>query len=51
MEDVNSYPTQVPEPQRAELLKIRETVKRLVPDAEEFISYIMPEITVKTISL
>lgn len=42
MKEVNEYLSKVPPAQRAELERIRKIVKRLVPDAEESISYMMP---------
>lgn len=42
MDDVTAYLAKVPEPQKAELVRIRQFVKKLVPEAEESISYMMP---------
>jgi uncharacterized protein YdhG (YjbR/CyaY superfamily) len=36
------YIENTPEPARARLKKIRQTIRKLVPDAEELISYQMP---------
>ncbi|WP_269684273.1 iron chaperone [Flavobacterium lacustre] len=41
-EAVNQYLAQLPEDQRAALEKLRQTIKKLVPEVEEFISYKMP---------
>lgn len=42
MDEVDAYLADIPKPQRLELERIRSVVKRLVPDAEESISYMMP---------
>jgi uncharacterized protein YdhG (YjbR/CyaY superfamily) len=42
MNDVDAYLDQTPEPQKTELQRIRNIVRKLVPDAEESISYMMP---------
>jgi uncharacterized protein YdhG (YjbR/CyaY superfamily) len=42
MSPFDDYLATVPEPQRAELARIRELVRRTVPDAEEATSYGMP---------
>lgn len=42
MEDVNAFLEKVPAPKRAELERVRSLVKKLVPDAVESISYMMP---------
>jgi uncharacterized protein YdhG (YjbR/CyaY superfamily) len=42
MNTVDEYLAQVPDPQRAELDRIRAFVKQTVPEAEESISYMMP---------
>jgi uncharacterized protein YdhG (YjbR/CyaY superfamily) len=42
MSEVDTYLATLPESQRLELEKIRLIVKRMVPDAEELISYKMP---------
>ena len=39
---VKEYLSQVPEPQRAALDKLRSTIKSIVPDATEVISYDIP---------
>ena len=39
---VSEYLSQVPEPQRAALEKLRNTIKSIVPDATEVISYDIP---------
>ena len=41
-EAVDQYLAQLPEDQRAALEKLRQTIKKLVPEVEEFISYKMP---------
>lgn len=41
-EAVNQYLAQLPEDQKAALEKLRQTIKKLVPEVEEFISYKMP---------
>jgi len=41
-EDVADYLSQVPEPQREALEKLRRTIKSIVPDAVEVISYQIP---------
>jgi uncharacterized protein YdhG (YjbR/CyaY superfamily) len=41
-ENVNAYLSSQPENTRAVLEKIRETIKKAVPDATELISYQMP---------
>jgi uncharacterized protein YdhG (YjbR/CyaY superfamily) len=40
--DVDTYLAAVPEPARATLEKLRQTIKAAVPQAEEVISYQMP---------
>ena len=40
--NTNEYLLQVPEPQRAALEKLRITIKSIVPDATEVISYDIP---------
>lgn len=47
MNEVNKYLSNVPQPQRAELVRVRAVVKRLVPGAQESISYMMPAFTYK----
>jgi uncharacterized protein YdhG (YjbR/CyaY superfamily) len=42
MSSFDDYLADVPDPQRAELERIREFVRRTVPDAEEATSYGMP---------
>jgi uncharacterized protein YdhG (YjbR/CyaY superfamily) len=42
MNDVDVYLAALPDRQQAELRRIRSQVKKLVPDAEESISYMMP---------
>jgi uncharacterized protein YdhG (YjbR/CyaY superfamily) len=42
MSSFDEYLATVPEPQRAELERIRHVVRRAVPDAEEATSYGMP---------
>lgn len=42
MSVIDDYLKGVSEPQRQQLERIRETVKKLVPDAKEVISYGMP---------
>lgn len=42
VQSVDDYLAQTPPPQRAALERIRDTVKSLVPEAEESISYMMP---------
>lgn len=42
MSVVDDYLKRVPEPQRAELERIRKIVKQTVPEAEEVISYGVP---------
>jgi uncharacterized protein YdhG (YjbR/CyaY superfamily) len=44
---VDEYLTGAPEPQRATLQHLRESLRRLLPDAEEGISYNMPAFKVK----
>jgi uncharacterized protein YdhG (YjbR/CyaY superfamily) len=39
---VREYLSQVPQPQRAALEKLRSTIKAIVPDATEVISYDIP---------
>jgi uncharacterized protein YdhG (YjbR/CyaY superfamily) len=39
---VDDYLEAAPEPHRSTLLKLRETLRRILPDAEETISYNMP---------
>ena len=39
---VREYLSQVPQPQRAALEKLRSTIKSIVPDATEVISYDIP---------
>ena len=39
---VKEYLSQVPQPQRAALEKLRSTIKSIVPDAAEVISYDIP---------
>ena len=39
---VNEYLSHVPQPQRAALEKLRSTIKSIVPDATEVISYDVP---------
>ena len=41
-EDVADYLSQVPEPQREALERLRRTIKSIVPDAVEAISYQIP---------
>ena len=41
-EDVADYLSQVPEPQREALERLRRTIKSMVPDAVEVISYQIP---------
>jgi uncharacterized protein YdhG (YjbR/CyaY superfamily) len=41
-EAVDQYLAQLPEDQREVLEKLRQTIKKLVPEVEEFISYKMP---------
>ncbi len=41
-DEVDLYIENAAEPARARLKKIRQTIKKLVPDAEELISYQMP---------
>jgi uncharacterized protein YdhG (YjbR/CyaY superfamily) len=41
-EDVADYLSQVPEPQREALERLRRTIKSIVPDAVEVISYQIP---------
>lgn len=41
-EAVDQYLAQLPEDQKAALEKLRQTIKKLVPEVEEFISYKMP---------
>jgi uncharacterized protein YdhG (YjbR/CyaY superfamily) len=38
----DEYLTSVPEPQKTELERVRQVVRRAVPDAEESVSYGMP---------
>lgn len=40
--EVDKYLAKVPKPARASLEKLRKTIKRVVPDAEERISYQIP---------
>lgn len=40
--DIDAYLAGVPEPQRATLQKVRETILSVVPEAEECIAYQMP---------
>lgn len=42
MSSFDDYLASVPEPQKAELVRIRQFVRRTVPDAEEATSYGMP---------
>lgn len=42
MQAVEKYLTKVPEPDRAELERVRQAVKAACPDAEEVITYAMP---------
>ena len=41
-EGVDNYLSQLPESQKKALEKIRNTIKKLAPDAEEYLSYKMP---------
>ena len=41
-QDVDEYLANVGEPKRATLQKLRETIRDILPDAEEVISYGMP---------
>ena len=41
-QDVDRYLAKVEEPKRATLQKLRETIRGILPDAEEVISYGMP---------
>ena len=41
-ETIDEYLTALPKDQRAALEKLRKTIKAIVPDAEECISYSMP---------
>ena len=41
-EDIADYLSQVPEPQREALERLRRTIKSIVPDAVEVISYQIP---------
>jgi uncharacterized protein YdhG (YjbR/CyaY superfamily) len=43
----DEYLAAVPEPQKAELERIRQLVRRIVPEAEEATSYGMPAFTYK----
>jgi uncharacterized protein YdhG (YjbR/CyaY superfamily) len=40
--EIDEYLAQVAEPKRATLQKLRETIRDILPDAEEVISYGMP---------
>lgn len=42
MDEVDTYLENVPEAQKAELLRIRTLVRKLVPEATESISYALP---------
>jgi uncharacterized protein YdhG (YjbR/CyaY superfamily) len=42
MSSFDEYLATIPEPQRAELERVRQVVRRAVPDAEESTSYGMP---------
>jgi hypothetical protein len=42
MATFDEYLASVPEPQKTELERIRQLVRRAVPDAEESVSYEMP---------
>jgi uncharacterized protein YdhG (YjbR/CyaY superfamily) len=44
----DEYLATVPEPEKAELERIRQVVRRAVPDAEEAMSYGMPAFKYKT---
>jgi uncharacterized protein YdhG (YjbR/CyaY superfamily) len=39
---VDAYLSQVPEPQRSTLMQLRTTLRRLLPDADETLSYGVP---------
>jgi uncharacterized protein YdhG (YjbR/CyaY superfamily) len=41
-QEVDDYLAKVAEPKRATLQKLRETIREILPDAEEVISYGMP---------
>jgi uncharacterized protein YdhG (YjbR/CyaY superfamily) len=43
---VDTYLEQVPEPQRSTLLQLRATLREILPDAEESLSYGVPAFTV-----
>jgi uncharacterized protein YdhG (YjbR/CyaY superfamily) len=42
MDEINTYLTNVQEPQRSELQRIRKLIRSFVPEATEGISYAMP---------
>ena len=48
MSSFDDYLATIPEPQRAELVRIRQFVRRTVPDAEEATSYGMPAFKYRT---
>ncbi len=41
-QEIDDYLAKVPQPKRATLQKLRQTIRDIVPDAEEVISYGMP---------
>lgn len=51
MNEVDAYLDRLEAPQRAELQRIREIVRKTVPEAEEVISYMMPTFKYKDRSL
>ena len=40
--DIDAYLAEVPEPKRSTLQAVRASIRRIVPDADECISYNMP---------
>ena len=42
VKDVDAYLTAIPEDARASLTRLRETIRAIVPDAEEVVSYQIP---------
>ena len=45
MSVIDDYLEGLPEPQRVELARIRDIVKRVVPDAQEVLAYRMPTVS------
>jgi uncharacterized protein YdhG (YjbR/CyaY superfamily) len=50
-DDVDSYLAGVPEPQRSTLTALRRTLLRLLPDADEVMSYGAPSIKVEGVGV